>query len=98
MGLKKGTTNNPRGRPKGSTNKVNADTREWIKRLINKNRSQLEKDLLKMDAKERWHIIERLLNYSIPRMQSIEAKIDFSQLTDEDLDTVIHEITKDVKS
>ena len=37
MGLRKGQTNNAKGRPKGTQNKVNADLRSWITDLLQDN-------------------------------------------------------------
>lgn len=96
MGLKKGQTNNPQGRPKGKGNKVTTETRQWINKLINDNRETLEADLLKLEPHQRWNVIEKLMQYTTPKMQSVEAKLDFSKLSDEDIDLIISEITKDV--
>ena len=94
---KKGTTNNPNGRPKGKPNRVTGEVREWIRALIDKQRPQLEKDLKALDSAERWRIIEKLMSYVVPKMQSVEAKIDFNRLTDEALDGLIRELTKEVE-
>lgn len=75
MGQKKGQTGNPNGRPLGSPNKVTMDLRTWIKNLVENSMEQLETDLLQMDAKDRWNVIEKLLNYAVPKMQSIEANV-----------------------
>jgi len=93
MGQKKGQTGNPKGRPKGAVNKVTADLRGWVTLLIDNNREQLEKDLKALEPRERWTVIERLMSYTIPKMQSVEAKIDYSQLSDEQLDRIINQIT-----
>lgn len=94
---KKGTTNNPNGRPKGKPNKVTGEVREWIRALIDKQRPQLEKDLKALDPAERWRIIEKLMSYVVPKMQSVEAKIDLNSLSDEALDGLIRELTKEVE-
>lgn len=94
---KKGTTNNPNGRPKGKPNRVTGEVREWIRALIDKQRPQLEKDLKALDPAERWRIIEKLMSYVVPKMQSVEAKIDLNSLSDEALDGLIRELTKEVE-
>jgi len=74
MGRPKGTKKTG-GRCIGTPNKVTMDLRSWIKMLIDENMPQLEADLQALEPKERWGIIEKLLNYALPKMQSIEAKV-----------------------
>ncbi|NLK15096.1 MAG: hypothetical protein GX311_01715 [Bacteroidales bacterium] len=90
----KGTTNNPRGRPKGTPNKVTKEMREWIKEIINEQRPQLKKDLKQLDPVERWRIVEKLLQYVLPKMQSIEGHLNFNKMTDEDLNKLANELVK----
>lgn len=73
MGLKKGQTNNPKGRPKGKPNKVTASMKDWVQQLIDDNRPQLEADLKALDPKDRWAIVERLMSYVTPRMQAVSV-------------------------
>lgn len=77
MGLKKGQTNNPKGRPKGTPNKATAELKSWINALIEENRNQVAKDLKKLEPKDRIVILERLMQYIVPKQQSIsmEAQI-----------------------
>lgn len=83
------------GRGKGTPNKSTRETRDWIQKLIDKNRSQVERDLKKLDPIERLKIIEKLLNYVVPKATNVN--IDFSNLTETDLDKVIIELTKSIE-
>ena len=85
------------GRAKGTPNKVTADLREWISDLLNNNKSVFETDLEKLEPQQRVAIFEKLLSYAIPKMQSVETKIDYNNLSDEQLNTIINELTKNLK-
>jgi hypothetical protein len=80
MGLHKGQTNNPKGRPAGKQNKLTTQTKDWIAQLIDSNKKQIEKDLKGMDAETRVKALFSLLNYIVPKQQSIsieeQAKIE----------------------
>ncbi len=94
--MEKGKTNNPNGRPKGTPNKITADMRGWLTAVIDKNRKQMEKDLKRLEPKDRLQILEKLMQYVIPKQQAVSADIDFGRLTDEQLDAVIDQLTKDI--
>jgi len=96
MGLKKGQTGNPNGRPPGSPNKVTSEMKTWIAGLLNKNRRQMEHDLKNLEPKDRLVILERLMQYTVPKMQAVTAQIDFSRLSDEQLDSIVNELTKEL--
>ena len=93
----KGKTNNPNGRPKGKPNKTTAEMRLWVEKLINSNRKQLEADLRVLKPAERWNIIEKLMQYTVPKIQSVNAKLDLNSLTDEQLAFVITELLEKLK-
>ena len=90
----KGKTNNPNGRPKGSKNKVTTEVRDWISKVIDKQRPQLEKDLKLLEPAERWRIIEKLMSYVVPKMQAVEANVNLNKISDEDLDKLASNIIK----
>lgn len=77
MAQRKGQTGNPKGRPKGKPNKVTSELKFWIQELIDGNRDNFEKDLKKLEPKDRLMIIEKLMNYVVPKQQaiSIEAQV-----------------------
>ena len=65
------------GRAKGTPNKVTGTVKDWLTRLIDKNRSQIEQDLKELEPKERVQILEKFMQYVIPKMQgyTIEEQI-----------------------
>jgi len=98
MGLKKGQTNNVSGRPKGTPNKITTDLRQWINELLNDNRQTFEADLKKLEPHQRVAVFEKILSYALPKLQSVEAKIDLNNLTDEQLNTIINDLKNSISN
>ena len=75
---KKGHTNNPKGRPKGTPNKVTGDLRQWLSKLVDDNRTTFEADLKDLEPAQRLQILEKLMQYCTPKLQaiSVEAQIN----------------------
>jgi predicted P-loop ATPase/GTPase len=86
------------GRQKGTANKVTTDLRTWINELLDSNRRQIATDIKKLEPQQRVMIFEKLLNYAVPKMQSVEAKFEFDKLSEEQIDLIISELTKDIQS
>jgi hypothetical protein len=84
------------GRAKGTPNKVTSDLRAWINELLDSNRGQIAKDIKLLEPHRRVMIFEKLLSYAVPKMQSVEAKIDLNTLSDEQLNIIISELTKNI--
>lgn len=84
------------GRAKGTPNKVTANAKEWLTKLLDKNRKQIEKDLKQLEPKDRLQMLEKLMQYVIPKQQAVSAKVDYARLTDNQLDDIINELTKDI--
>lgn len=91
----KGKTNNPNGRPKGTPNKITKSVRAFIVEVVNKNRRQVLKDLKALDPKDRLIMIEKLLQYIVPKQQA--QTIDITNLTDEQITSVIDEISINIE-
>jgi putative NADPH-quinone reductase len=95
MSRQKGTPKTG-GRAKGTPNKVTTDLRTWINDVLNNNRATFEADLQRLEPQQRVMIFEKMFSYAVPKMQSVEARIDIEHLSDEQLDTVINELTKTI--
>ena len=74
MGLKKGQTNNRAGRPAGTKNKINSETKNWIKEIVDGSREQFIVDLRTVDAKDRLLILERLMKYIVPSLSAVSVE------------------------
>jgi len=85
------------GRSKGKPNVKTAEMKIWIDKLINKNKKQLEADLLNMKPVERWSVVEKLMTYCLPKLQAVDAKIDIGRLSDTELDIVVNELLEKIE-
>lgn len=84
------------GRQKGTPNKVTASVKDWLSGLIDKNRKQIEKDIKQLEPKERLQMLEKLMQYVIPKQQAVSADVNIERLSDEQLDSLIEELTRGV--
>lgn len=84
------------GRQKGTPNKVTASVKGWIAQVINKNRRQIERDIKALEPKDRVMILEKLMQYVVPKQQAVSANVDFNKLSDEQLNSLVEELTKGV--
>ena len=84
------------GRSKGAPNKVTSTIKDWISQIIDDNREQVEKDLRKLSPKDRLQVFEKLMQYVIPKQQSVRADIDLSKLSETQIDLIVEELTKNI--
>lgn len=92
MPFEKGKSGNPNGRPPGKPNKVTGTIRDFVASLINENRDRIRKDIAGLEPKERLLLIERLLQYVIPKMASSTSDIRLEQLNDAELTSIASDI------
>ena len=86
------------GRAKGTPNKVTSTVKDWISQLIDDNRSQMEKDIKKLSPKDRLQMFEKLMQYVIPKQQSVKANVDLSKLSETQLDLIVDGLTKNINN
>ena len=94
MGVHKGHTNNPKGRPKGTPNKITTDLRIRISDFLSDNWQTFQQDFNGLEPEKRMVFYEKLLQYGLPRLQATELtnKFDLNNLSDQELDILIERI------
>lgn len=71
--FRKGKSGNPAGRPKGAKCKVTIKLMERISAIIDNNIGQIEDDLKALCPLDRVKAFASLLNYVLPKQQSIDV-------------------------
>jgi len=61
------------GRGPGVPNRSTTDLKIWVRELLEKNTELFEADLIKLKPNERLNVLQGLLKYSIPTLQSVSA-------------------------
>ncbi|MBR1792017.1 MAG: hypothetical protein IJ764_00040 [Bacteroidales bacterium] len=92
MGFKKGQSGNPKGRPKGKPNKATGTLREFIANLIDENRDQIRTDIAGLEPKERLQMLERMMQYVLPKMESTKTDIRIEHLSESELSNIAQDI------
>ena len=92
MGLQKGQTNNPAGKPPGTKNKINAELRVMINDFLNSEFDTIKEDFNKLDPKDKLKFYTDLLNYGLPKLQATSMEFDFEKLSDEQLTEIINRL------
>ena len=94
MGLKKGQTNNLKGRPVGALGKIAPELRKNIAEFLENNFDEVVKEWKQLEGKEKIQAYRDLLSYVLPKMQSFEIQNEFEALSDSDLQRIIDELKK----
>lgn len=93
--FKKGESGNPKGRPRGSTGEKTKYIRDWITSLVGSNAQSLSENFKHLPSKEKWRVIAQLMPYVITKQTEtkVKADVNFSQLSDEQVDNIISQIS-----
>lgn len=73
---KTGESGNPKGRPKGRTNKDVKELRERVKMLLDSTFDRVIEDLEQLEPKDRVNAYFKLLEFALPKLKAIEAKVE----------------------
>ena len=92
MGLKKGQTNNRRGRPAGVPNKVTKTVREALKDIIQAETKNLPKICKEMTPYERGTFFLKLLEYVVPKADEKTAETESKPMSEWQLNFVKNQI------
>jgi hypothetical protein len=71
--FEKGVSGNPTGRKRGKPNRSTAEIKTAFQNLLDANVDQMESDLKTLSPKERIHVLLKMADYVLPRIQSIKA-------------------------
>lgn len=80
------------GRVQGTPNKLTGDLRAKINTIIENQIDSIETDLNSLEPKDRLLILEKLLKYALPTLQSQSLEVDFSTLSETQLNQIINNI------
>jgi hypothetical protein len=94
MAFIKGMSGNPSGRPKGSRNKASEHLRGLIADFLEEKFDQVVQDFADLDPKDRIRFYCDMLQYSVPKLQSVGSSVDFENLSDQELDQIIEELKR----
>lgn len=86
------------GRAKGTPNKSTATFRQWLTALLEKNRKQIEKDIKTLEPEARLRMLEKFMAYIMPKQQAISAPSNIDNISDEQIDIVINQITANIET
>src|SRR6185312_7903621 len=97
MPFEKGQINNPNGRPKGATNKISAEQRDYLRAYVIKNAGKFEAEMKRLKGKAYVQIYLMLMQYILPKPATAELKEvpqleAFIAMTPEERQVVIEEI------
>lgn len=92
--FKKGQSGNPGGRPKGTPNKTTTDLRAAVTSFLNANWSRVQKEFDQLEAKDKLQFIDKMLAYSLPKLQAVQMDLstDLQTLSDEQLDNLFNRV------
>ena len=60
---------------------MTGDVRRWLAELIDGNRAQIKKDLKALSPKDRLLVLEKLMQYVVPKQQATTLEVDYSKMT-----------------
>ena len=72
--FRQGMSGNPKGKPKGATNKNTKELRGKIALILNNHIDKVEQDLKDLSAKDRLNILLQLMKFVTPQLKQVEVE------------------------
>ncbi len=89
-------------KPKGAKHKTNEALRARINTFLSDNWERIVQDFEALEPKERLIFFERIMQYGLPKLQSVEYSAILEQqienLSDEDLTRLLEAVTEKLES
>ena len=96
MGLRPGMTNNRKGKPKGTKNKVGKELRQMIVDFVTGEVANIRKNYSKLSPKDKLTFLKDVMPYGISKLSQIDLDLGFEKLTDEQLDYMLDQLKKTI--
>ncbi|MBK7628108.1 MAG: hypothetical protein IPJ16_13095 [Bacteroidales bacterium] len=90
--FKAGESGNPAGRKPGAINKVAKPVKAQLSSFLNEKLTELPALWDKLTARDRVALLKDLFPYFLPKLQNIEAHLEYDRLTDEGLKQIATDI------
>ena len=78
------------GRKIGTPNKITSNLKATIQGIVERQFETLEDDLEQMDGKDKVNAVLKLIEYILPKQR--EQKINFSDMSDSEIDELINRL------
>ncbi|NLD62868.1 MAG: hypothetical protein GX646_03145 [Bacteroidales bacterium] len=90
MGLKKGMTNNPKGKPPGTLNKMSRDMKLTIHEFLTDHWPEVEEEFHKLSGKDKLNFYKDLLQYDLPKQAAVamSGELNFKEMSEETLNAI----------
>ena len=95
--FKAGESGNPLGRKPGAINKVAKPVKEQLSQFLSEKLSELPAIWSKLTARDRAALLKDLFPYFLPKLQNIEARLEYDRLTEEGLTQIATDILNSLK-
>ena len=86
-----------KGRPKGSTNKSTTVVKDLINSVLEDNAGRVVTELKTLDGKDFFNVWLKLVEYQLPKLRSVDQRIDISKLSDEEVERLFGIVTKNLE-
>ena len=95
--FKKGQSRNPDGRPKGTINKLGLDLRKDITDFLTDNFDVIVDEFNNIkSSRDKIRLFIDLMQYGLPKLQSIEMTSDIDKLSDEEVNKIYEKLKEQV--